>query len=85
MCHAAKDCDERNGDSGSESSDDSGFTVIPGSSKSLSGVSRYRDLIQRLPVNVAKRILGKEESMAKQVRYRFVFKFAHFYFDDLQI
>lgn len=62
-CHSAKNWDERNGngDSGSDSSDDPALTVIPGSSKSLSGVSHYRDLIQRLPLNVAQRILGKEE------------------------
>ncbi|KAA0724965.1 F-box/WD repeat-containing protein 10 F-box and WD-40 domain-containing protein 10 [Triplophysa tibetana] len=60
VCHSAKNWDERNGngDSGSDGSDDSTLTVIPGSSKSSSGVSHYRDLIRRLPLNVAERILG---------------------------
>ncbi|XP_036401463.1 CMT1A duplicated region transcript 1 protein [Megalops cyprinoides] len=39
-------------------SEDPALTVVPGSSKSLSGVSRHRDFIRRLPVHLAKRILG---------------------------
>lgn len=59
VCHSSKDgksldCD----DSASDSSDDPALTVVPGSSKSLSGVSRHRDFIRRLPVNISKRILG---------------------------
>ncbi|XP_073685094.1 F-box and WD repeat domain containing protein 10B [Garra rufa] len=37
---------------------DPALTVVPRSSKSLSGVSRHRDFIRSLPVNIAKRILG---------------------------
>lgn len=33
--------------------------VVPGSSKSVSGVSRHRDFISCLPVDLSKRILGK--------------------------
>ncbi|KAM3591493.1 uncharacterized protein V6R79_002674 [Siganus canaliculatus] len=32
--------------------------VVPGSSKSMSGVSRYKDFVGCLPVNLSKRILG---------------------------
>ncbi|XP_051529787.1 F-box and WD repeat domain containing protein 10B [Myxocyprinus asiaticus] len=45
-------------DSDCDSSDDPALTVVPRSSKSLSGVSRHRDLIRSLPVDIAKRILG---------------------------
>ncbi|KAG7227685.1 hypothetical protein INR49_029446, partial [Caranx melampygus] len=41
-----------------EDSEDPALMVVPGSSKSLSGVSRYRDFIGCLPVNLSKRILG---------------------------
>ncbi|XP_043109355.1 CMT1A duplicated region transcript 1 protein [Puntigrus tetrazona] len=37
---------------------DPALTVVPRSSKSLSGVSRHRDFIRSLPVDIAKRILG---------------------------
>lgn len=33
--------------------------IKPGSSKSKSGVSRYRDFIGCLPINLSKRIMGK--------------------------
>lgn len=48
-------------DSDSDCSDDPdpALTVVPRSSKSLSGVSRHRDFIRSLPVDIAKRILGK--------------------------
>ncbi|KAM7370542.1 hypothetical protein PAMP_010078 [Pampus punctatissimus] len=39
-------------------SDDPALMVVPGSSKSVSGVSRYRDFIGYLPVDLSKRILG---------------------------
>ncbi|XP_073345288.1 F-box and WD repeat domain containing protein 10B [Pagrus major] len=39
-------------------SDDPALMVVPGSSKSVSGVSRYRDFIGCLPVDLSKRILG---------------------------
>uniref|UniRef100_A0A4W6E0F6 F-box and WD repeat domain containing 10 n=1 Tax=Lates calcarifer TaxID=8187 RepID=A0A4W6E0F6_LATCA len=42
-----------------EDSDDPALMVVPGSSKSVSGVSRYRDFIGCLPVHLSKRILGK--------------------------
>lgn len=42
-----------------EDSEDPALMVVPGSSKSVSGVSRYRDFISCLPVNLSKRILGK--------------------------
>ncbi|RXN10171.1 CMT1A duplicated region transcript 1 [Labeo rohita] len=47
-------------DSDSDCSDDPdpALTVVPRSSKSLSGVSRHRDFIRSLPVDIAKRILG---------------------------
>uniref|UniRef100_A0A671YGM8 F-box and WD repeat domain containing 10 n=1 Tax=Sparus aurata TaxID=8175 RepID=A0A671YGM8_SPAAU len=41
-----------------EDSDDPALMVVPGSSKSVSGVSRYRDFISCLPVGLSKRILG---------------------------
>ncbi|KAM8729516.1 F-box and WD repeat domain containing protein 10B [Acanthopagrus schlegelii] len=41
-----------------EDSDDPALMVVPGSSKSMSGVSRYRDFIGCLPVDLSKRILG---------------------------
>lgn len=48
-------------DSDSDNSDDPdpALTVVPRSSKSLSGVSRHKDFIRRLPVDIAKIILGK--------------------------
>ncbi|XP_077056463.1 F-box and WD repeat domain containing protein 10B isoform X3 [Siphateles boraxobius] len=47
-------------DSDSDNSDgpDPALTVVPRSSKSLSGVSRHKDFIRRLPVGIAKIILG---------------------------
>ncbi|XP_029312353.1 LOW QUALITY PROTEIN: F-box/WD repeat-containing protein 10 [Cottoperca gobio] len=39
-------------------SEDPALMVVPGSSKSASGVSRYRDFIGCLPVDLSKRILG---------------------------
>ncbi|XP_033468096.2 F-box and WD repeat domain containing protein 10B [Epinephelus lanceolatus] len=39
-------------------SEDPALMVVPGSSKSVSGVSRYRDFISCLPVDLSKRILG---------------------------
>ncbi|KAF0025705.1 hypothetical protein F2P81_022586 [Scophthalmus maximus] len=41
-----------------DDSDDPALTVVPGSSKSASGVSRYRDFVGCLPVDLSKRILG---------------------------
>ncbi|XP_051274727.1 F-box/WD repeat-containing protein 10 isoform X2 [Dicentrarchus labrax] len=41
-----------------EDSEDPALMVVPGSSKSVSGVSRYRDFIGCLPVDLSKRILG---------------------------
>ncbi|XP_028422735.1 F-box/WD repeat-containing protein 10 [Perca flavescens] len=40
------------------SDDDPALMVVPGSSKSVSGVSRYLDFIGCLPVDLSKRILG---------------------------
>ncbi|KAK6301661.1 hypothetical protein J4Q44_G00277140 [Coregonus suidteri] len=45
-------------DTDSTCSDDPALRVVPQSSTSLSGVSRYRDFIRGLPVHLAKRILG---------------------------
>ncbi|MBN3307591.1 FBW10 protein, partial [Amia calva] len=45
-------------ESESVSSEDPALSVIPSSSRSLSGVSRYRDFVRRLPVHLAKCILG---------------------------
>ncbi|XP_067285795.1 F-box and WD repeat domain containing protein 10B isoform X2 [Pseudorasbora parva] len=47
-------------DSDSDTSDDPdpALTVVPRSSKSLSGVSRHKDFIRSLPVDIAKIILG---------------------------
>ncbi len=42
-----------------EDSEDPALMVVPGSSKSVSGVSRYRDFIGCLPVDLSKRILGQ--------------------------
>ncbi|XP_063338367.1 F-box/WD repeat-containing protein 10 [Pelmatolapia mariae] len=42
-----------------EESEDPALMVVPGSSKSVSGVSRHRDFISCLPVDLSKRILGK--------------------------
>ncbi|XP_071318147.1 F-box and WD repeat domain containing protein 10B isoform X2 [Trachinotus anak] len=39
-------------------SEDPALMVVPGSSKSVSGVSRHRDFIGCLPVDLSKRILG---------------------------
>ncbi|XP_074476805.1 F-box and WD repeat domain containing protein 10B [Sebastes fasciatus] len=39
-------------------SEDPAFMVVLGSSKSMSGVSRYKDFISCLPVDLSKRILG---------------------------
>ncbi|XP_026171887.1 LOW QUALITY PROTEIN: F-box/WD repeat-containing protein 10 [Mastacembelus armatus] len=41
-----------------EDSEDPALMVVPGSLKSMSGVSRYRDFIGRLPVDLSTRILG---------------------------
>ncbi|KAM4526365.1 F-box and WD repeat domain containing protein 10B [Fundulus diaphanus] len=41
-----------------EEPEDPAFMVVPGSSKSISGVSKYRDFIRCLPVNLSKMILG---------------------------
>uniref|UniRef100_I3JME6 F-box and WD repeat domain containing 10 n=1 Tax=Oreochromis niloticus TaxID=8128 RepID=I3JME6_ORENI len=41
-----------------EESEDPALMVVPGSSKSVSGVSRHRDFISCLPVDLSKRILG---------------------------
>lgn len=42
-----------------DDTEDPALMLVPGSSKSLSGVSQYRDLIGCLPVDLSKRILGK--------------------------
>lgn len=39
--------------------EDPALMVVPRSSKSMSGVSQYRDFIRALPVGLAKRILGE--------------------------
>ncbi|XP_070783545.1 F-box and WD repeat domain containing protein 10B [Enoplosus armatus] len=41
-----------------EDSEDPALMVVPGSSKSVSGVSRYKDFISCLSVDLSKRILG---------------------------
>uniref|UniRef100_A0A3Q4BYG8 Uncharacterized protein n=1 Tax=Mola mola TaxID=94237 RepID=A0A3Q4BYG8_MOLML len=41
-----------------DDTEDPALMLVPGSSKSLSGVSQYRDLIGCLPVDLSKRILG---------------------------
>ncbi|KAL0983783.1 hypothetical protein UPYG_G00132750 [Umbra pygmaea] len=53
-CSAMKE----DGDTDSCCSDDPALMVVPRSSTSLSGVSRYRDFIRRLPVHLAKKILA---------------------------
>ncbi|KAG1955203.1 CMT1A duplicated region transcript 1 protein [Pimephales promelas] len=45
-------------DSDNSDDPDPALTVVPRSSKSLSGVSRHKDFIRRLPVDIAKIILG---------------------------
>ncbi|XP_022525009.2 F-box and WD repeat domain containing protein 10B isoform X1 [Astyanax mexicanus] len=45
-------------DTDSNSSEDPALMVVPGSSKSMSGVSLHRDFIGGLPVDISKRILG---------------------------
>ncbi|XP_055085815.1 F-box/WD repeat-containing protein 10 [Periophthalmus magnuspinnatus] len=47
-----------NTNSESGESDEPALMVVPGSSKSYSGISRYKDFISSLPVNLSKRILG---------------------------
>lgn len=42
-----------------EDSENAVLKVVPGSSESMSGVSRYRDFISCLPGHLSKRILGK--------------------------
>ncbi|KAJ8363117.1 hypothetical protein SKAU_G00119480 [Synaphobranchus kaupii] len=51
---------KRWGGSGTETlyPEEPALAVVPGSSMSLSGVSRHRDFIRSLPVHLAKRILG---------------------------
>ncbi|XP_028332504.1 F-box/WD repeat-containing protein 10 [Gouania willdenowi] len=46
----------------SEDLDEPALMVVPGSSKSFSGVSRYKDFIRCLPVCLSKRILGLLEA-----------------------
>ena len=41
-----------------DSGEDPALMVVPGSSESVSGVSRYKDFISCLPVDLSKRILG---------------------------
>ncbi|KAK7919251.1 hypothetical protein WMY93_010535 [Mugilogobius chulae] len=41
-----------------EVSEEPAIMVVPGSSKSYSGISRFKDFISCLPVNLAKKILG---------------------------
>ncbi|XP_041819350.1 F-box/WD repeat-containing protein 10 [Chelmon rostratus] len=41
-----------------DESEDPALMVVPGSSKSVSGISRYKDFIGCLPVDLSKRILG---------------------------
>ncbi|KAM4525407.1 F-box and WD repeat domain containing protein 10B isoform 2-T2 [Odontesthes bonariensis] len=41
-----------------QDTEDPALMVVPGSSKSMSGVSQYRDFIGCLPVDLSKRILG---------------------------
>ncbi|KAL7869519.1 hypothetical protein AOLI_G00135070 [Acnodon oligacanthus] len=48
----------KDSDTHSDSSEDPALMVVPLSSKSMSGVSLHRDFIRRLPVDIAKRILG---------------------------
>ncbi|XP_036427711.1 CMT1A duplicated region transcript 1 protein [Colossoma macropomum] len=48
----------KDSDTHSDSSEDPALMVVPRSSKSMSGVSLHRDFIRRLPVDIAKRILG---------------------------
>uniref|UniRef100_A0A3Q1HJ97 Uncharacterized protein n=1 Tax=Anabas testudineus TaxID=64144 RepID=A0A3Q1HJ97_ANATE len=52
-------CSNNQHDQDNEDSEDPALMVVPGSSKSVSGVSRYRDFISCLPVDLSKRILGK--------------------------
>ncbi|KAJ7984856.1 hypothetical protein DPEC_G00359110 [Dallia pectoralis] len=49
---------KQDSDNVSVSSDDPALMVVPRGSRSVSGVSRYRDFIRGLPVHLAKRILG---------------------------
>lgn len=48
----------KNNHDNQEESEDPALMVVPGSSKSVSGVSRHRDFISCLPVDLSKRILG---------------------------
>ncbi|XP_035389452.1 CMT1A duplicated region transcript 1 protein [Electrophorus electricus] len=48
----------KSSDADSVSSEDPALMVVPGSAKSMSGVSLHRDFIRGLPVNIAKSILG---------------------------
>lgn len=50
---------DRDLDSDSSDDPDPALTVVPRSSKSMSGVSRHKDFIRSLPVDIAKIILGK--------------------------
>ncbi|XP_037546874.1 F-box/WD repeat-containing protein 10 [Nematolebias whitei] len=43
---------------GQQDPEDPALMVVPGASKSMSGVSQHRDFVSCLPVNLAKRILG---------------------------
>ncbi|XP_072229389.1 F-box and WD repeat domain containing protein 10B [Leuresthes tenuis] len=45
-----------------QDTEDPALMVVPGSSKSVSGVSQYRDFIGCLPVDLSKRILGLLET-----------------------
>ncbi|KAK9965847.1 hypothetical protein ABG768_004913 [Culter alburnus] len=49
---------DRDLDSDSSDDPDPALTVVPRSSKSMSGVSRHKDFIRSLPVDIAKIILG---------------------------
>uniref|UniRef100_A0A8C2Z1J8 F-box and WD repeat domain containing 10 n=1 Tax=Cyclopterus lumpus TaxID=8103 RepID=A0A8C2Z1J8_CYCLU len=46
-----------------QDSEDPALMVVPGSSKSVSGVSKHRDFIGCLPVDLSKRVLGKATHM----------------------
>nr|XP_046232611.1 F-box/WD repeat-containing protein 10 [Scatophagus argus] len=51
-------CSTEHDQDSDEDLEDPALTVVPGSSRSVSGVSRYRDFIGCLPVDLSKRILG---------------------------
>uniref|UniRef100_A0A672FPT0 F-box and WD repeat domain containing 10 n=1 Tax=Salarias fasciatus TaxID=181472 RepID=A0A672FPT0_SALFA len=59
QCNDVFPVSSHHGSQQDEDSEDPALMVVPGSSKSVSGVGRYRDFVAGLPVHLAKRILGE--------------------------